>query len=122
MSWTHSAAAAAAHSASISTPVWCVVSAAVAIRTQPPSRSISRSTATCVRSSGWQSGRICGVDFAAMIPATRAVASTSPFGTVPASRRSSTSSEMRTTARASALRRVVGLSPTSIMRTSAIAA
>ena len=63
-----------------------------------------------------------GVRLAAMIPATRATASTSPLGRVPASMRSRTAAGILTCARATARLRVTGLSPTSIMRISDIAA
>ena len=62
-----------------------------------------------------------GVRFAAMIPATRATASTSPLGRLPATIRSRTSSPMVTCATATARRLLTGLSPTSIMRISDIA-
>src|SRR5581483_9320154 len=81
MSYTVSAATAAAVSASISTPVCAVVSAEATIST--PSATTRRSTATCVSGSGWHSGISSAVRFAAMIPASCAVVSASPFGSAP---------------------------------------
>jgi hypothetical protein len=78
----HNAAADTAQSASISTPVGATVFATASIRTSPGLGS-ENSTATCDRGMGWHNGRIRGVAFAARIPATRATATTSPFGTSP---------------------------------------
>src|SRR5690349_7367304 len=73
-------------------------------------------TSTCVRASGWQSGISSAVRFAAMIPASCAVASASPFGSPRSCR--AVSGDMRTVAAATARRRDSGLPPTSTMRTS----
>src|SRR6476620_2189866 len=59
-----------------------------------------------------------GVRLAAMMPATRATARTSPFGSVPAAIRSRTCSDSATRPRATARRRVAGFPPTSIIRIS----
>ena len=59
-----------------------------------------------------------GVRFAAMIPAIRAAARTSPFGSVPSATRRRTCSGITTCARATARRFVTGFPPTSIMRIS----
>src|SRR4051812_12064151 len=58
------------------------------------------------------------VRFAAMMPATCAVASASPFGS--SRRRRAVSGAIRTVACATARRRDIGLSPTSTMRTSPV--
>ena len=68
-----------------------------------------------VRGSGWQSGISSAVRFAAMIPASWAVVSASPFGSSRSCR--AVSGAMRTSAAATARRREAGLSPTSTMRT-----
>ena len=99
--------------ASISTPVCAVVSADARISTPSGSRAARR--ATCESGSGWQSGISSDVRFAAMIPASCAVASASPFGS--ARRRAAVSGAMCTTARATARRRCDGLPPTSTIFT-----
>ena len=114
MSYTVSAATAAAVSASISTPVCAVVSADATISTE-----LSRTssvTSTWESCSGWQSGISSLVRLAAMIPATCAVASASPFGS--SRSRRAVSAAIRTSARATARRRETGFLPTSTMRTS----
>src|SRR6266508_1223825 len=73
-----SAATAAPTSASISTPVWAVVSADAVISTA--SSSTERETSTCDSGSGWHSGISSLVRLAAMIPASCAAARASPFG------------------------------------------
>ena len=77
----------------------------------------SSSTATCDSGSGWHSGSHSGVRFAAAIPATRATASTSPFGSFPASSIDSVSGRIDTNPDAVAVRTVSGLALTSIIST-----
>ena len=89
-----SAATDAAVSASISTPVCAVVSADATIST-PSSRTCERRPPTCESGSGWQSGISSAVRFAAMIPASCAVVSASPFGR--SRSRAAVSGAMRTT-------------------------
>ena len=76
-----SAATEAAVSASISTPVGPVVShvASIATPVRPAVRQCAMSIVTCVSASGWHSGMRSAVRLAAMMPAIRAVANTSPF-------------------------------------------
>ena len=79
-------------------------------RRRPRGARRSRSAA-----SGWQSGISSLVRLAAMIPASWAVVSASPFGSSP--RRATVSGAISTVARATARRRESGLSPTSTIRT-----
>ena len=69
----------------------------------------------CVSGSGWQSGISSRVRFAAMIPASCAVVSASPFGS--SRRRCAVAGAMRTRPDATARRRDSGLPPTSTIRT-----
>ena len=96
MSYRVSAATPAAVSASISTPVAPFVSTVARIRT--PSPTGSNSTLACVSASGWQSGMRSLVRLAAMMPATRATANTSPLGARPSTIIASVSGRMWTTA------------------------
>ena len=66
--------------------------------------SASSSTSTCVSGSGWQSGISVDVRLAAMMPASRAVWSGSPFFTVPARISRSAARRHRDRARAPRLR------------------
>ena len=83
--------------------------------TQPAASSISKSTATFVSSSVWQSGISSGVRLAAMMPAMRAAARTSPLGTAPSRMAASVAACMCTSPQATAVRPVAALSPTSTM-------
>src|SRR5581483_742954 len=109
-----SAATAAPVSASISTPVWAVVSTDATTSTL--SSCTSSATSTCESGSGWHKGMSSLVRLAAMIPASCAVVSASPFGS--SRSRRAVSGAMRTLARATARRRDCGLPPTSTIRTS----
>ena len=64
-------------------------------RSRPASPTIRSSTPTCDSGSGWQSGISSAVRFAAMIPASCAVVSASPFGSSPS--RAAVSGAIRTT-------------------------
>jgi len=114
MSTTASAATVTAVRASISTPVRSAVRTVAVMATW--SSAISRSTAapctpiTCAR------GSRSGTRFAAAIPATRATARTSPFGTVPSRRAASTCGEHVTRPTAVADRTVGCFPVTSTMR------
>jgi len=114
MSYTVSAATAAAVIASISTPVGPVELTLVVI-SMPRARTAA-STSMCDKSSGWQSGIKSEVRLAAEMPAMRAISSGLPLG-FPASWRS-TEGRMVTNARARAVRVVSGFPPTSTIRTS----
>src|SRR4249919_594578 len=70
----------------------------------------------CDKGSGWQSGISSLVRFAAMMPASCAVTSASPFGS--SRSRRAVSGAICTAARATARRCESGLPPTSTMRTS----
>src|SRR6185295_416104 len=76
-----------------------------------------RSTLTLVSGSGWQSGMSAEVCFAAMMPATRAACSGSPFLTCPLRTIFNAVFDMRIEPRAIASRSVIGLLPTSTIRT-----
>src|SRR5205814_5507461 len=88
------------------------------IRTPGSRRSASRSTSQLVRRIGWQSGINSAVRRAAMIPARRATASTSPLPRAPLAWSTSRSVSRRifTAADAVAVRAVSGLSATSTIR------
>src|SRR3954454_16996305 len=105
-------------SASISTPVGPVT--LTLARTRHPGRlaSGSMSTVTFDSASGWHSGISSEVRLAAMMPAMRAVPSTSPFLALPDMISPSVASLMMTCASATASRSVAGLSDTSTMRAS----
>src|SRR5690606_11587210 len=75
--------------------------------------SSARSTVTEVRARGWQSGMRSGVRLAAMMPASRATDSTSPFFTPPSRIIASVAGCMITEPLAVALRSVISLSETS---------
>src|SRR5439155_1263654 len=95
-----SAAAIAAARASISTPVRSMACTRASMRTTPAPSSQATSTSAPARTMGWQSGRMSGVRFAAMMPASRAAASASPFSSRPSFRSLSVSREQRSSARA----------------------
>eukprot|EP00965_Chrysotila_dentata_P252241 6210564-Pleurochrysis_carterae.AAC.1 len=105
MSYTVSALTLAAVIASISTPVPPAQLAVEKITTALVSGFNSKSTLTCERRSGWQSGMSSEVRFAASMPATRETASTSPLVVWPCAR-------ARTVAVAVAERGVDGLCET----------
>src|SRR5213078_3613782 len=86
------------------------------MRTRLPAGSGTSSTSTCASGSGWQSGTRSAVRLAAMMPARRATASASPFGSAPAAIWASVAARMRTSPRATASRRVTGFGDTSTMR------
>ena len=113
MSISASAPTEAAVSASISTPVRSAVRtvAVTSIDSWPTTRSTD---APCTPMT-WASGSNSGVRFAAAIPAMRATASTSPFGTCPDVIRRSTAESHTTVAAAVAARFVGCLSVTSTM-------
>src|SRR6266478_1360412 len=113
MSIRVSPATAAAVRASISTPV-CPTTRARA-RTRTPPLTNSKSMSTLANGRGWQSGIRSEVRFAAMMPATRATWSASPFG-VPSRTARNVGGAIRTTHSASASREVIGLPATSTMR------
>ena len=114
MSMTASAATETLVSASISTPVRSAVRA-VATMSTPPSVTVRSTVQPCTPMT-WASGSSSGVFFAAWIPATRATARTSPFGTAPSRRRATTSGEQRTVPVAVAARTVGCFSVTSTIR------
>src|SRR4029453_11071909 len=76
------------------------------------------STAILETGRGWQSGISSCVRFAAMMPATRAAPSTSPFLALPLSTRSSVFFAITTRPSAIAIRSVEAFSDTSTMRAS----
>src|SRR3954452_12330675 len=105
-------------SASISTPVGPVTFTLARTR-QPGSFALgSISTVTFDSARGWQSGISSAVRLAAMMPAMRAVPSTSPFLALPATIRSSVALVMTTRPPATASRSLAGLSDTSTIRAS----
>ena len=114
MSMTARPATATAVKASISTPVRSAVRTVASIAT-PPS-SISRSTTQPCTPMTWASGRSLGVRFAAAMPAMRATASTSPFGTASSRSADTTAGGQTTNPRAVADRTVGAFSVTSTMR------
>jgi hypothetical protein len=113
MSYAVRQAAATAESASISTPVRSTVRT-VALTSSAEGRT-STSTSTPESAMGWQSGTRSGVRFAAITPANRAAASTSPFSTGPARTSAAVAAAMETRPRAIATRSVRGFEPTSII-------
>src|SRR3954470_16212344 len=105
-------------SASISTPVGPVTFTLARTR-QPGSFALgSISTVTFDSARGWQSGISSAVRLAAMMPAMRAVPSTSPFLALPDTIRSSVALVMTTRPSATASRSLAGLSDTSPIRAS----
>ena len=108
----------AAVSASISTPVWPESLHRVRIWTEAPSSPGVSSTFTEVRFSAWQRGIRSWVLLAAIMPAIRAVASTSPFGCSPSTIIRRVSGCIRMVASARASRSVTALSVTSTIRAS----
>src|ERR1700752_277920 len=105
-------------SASISTPVG-PVTLTVARTVQPASlASAVMSSSTLESASGWQSGISSEVRLAAMMPAMRAVPSTSPFLALPETISSSVALLMTTRPSAIATRSVAGFAETSTIRAS----
>src|SRR3954469_8179787 len=105
-------------SASISTPVGPVTFTLARTR-QPGSFALgSISTVPFDSARGWQSGISSAVRLAAMMPAMRAVPSTSPFLALPDTIRSSVALVMTTRPSATASRSLAGLSDTSTIRAS----
>src|SRR5829696_3517295 len=100
-------------SASISTPV-CPATFTSAVTLTPGSASsMAQSTITLDSSSGWQSGMSSWVRFAAKMPASRAVPSTSPFLASPSRMRRTVSGVVTTAPSARATRAVTSFSETS---------
>ena len=114
MSTTVSAATETAVSASISTPVRSLVRTVALISTA--SSATARSTVTPEIASGWHSGISDGVCLAPMIPAIRATASASPFGTPSPRSSATTSADTSTRPDAVAVRAVTSLPDTSTIR------
>src|SRR5262245_22410310 len=104
--------------ASISTPVWPVTLTVERTRRPGSVRSGSMSTAILETGRGWQSGISSWVRLAAMMPATRAAPSTSPFLALPLSTRSSVAFAITTRPSAVATRSVAAFADTSTMRAS----
>src|SRR3954471_1717883 len=102
-------------SASISTPVGPETFTSAVTRTPGSASSIMQSTATFDRRRGWQSGISSCVRFAAMMPASRAVPSTSPFLASPLRIRATVSGAVTTRPSARAVRAVTAFSETSTM-------
>ena len=119
MSYTVNRATWTAVSASISTPVGPTVSTVAVHSTEGAKCSVSsnqaKSIATRVNASGWHSGMSSLVFFAAMMPATRAMPSTSPFFAVPLRTRSRVAACITMRPLAMAIRWVAGLAATSTM-------
>src|SRR5579862_5653890 len=109
------AAVLTAFRASISTPVLPVTFTCAAIARRPAPTTV-KSIATTWIGNGWHMGITSAVRFAAMMPATRATASTSPLTIFPARISCSVRGRMRMTPRATASRSLIGLSLTSTMR------
>src|SRR5580698_1577819 len=106
-------ATATAVSASISTPVWPATLTRAVTWTPGSLASGRTSTSTCDRSKGWHSGISSWVRLAAMMPAMRAVPSTSPFFASPLRTRFSVFAVISTRPSATATRSVAGLAETS---------
>src|SRR5689334_6320888 len=104
--------------ASISTPVGPVTFTLARTRQPGNFASGSMSSVTFDSASGWQSGISSDVRLAAMMPAMRAVPSTSPFLALPDTISSSVALVMRTRPSATASRSVAGLAETSTIRAS----
>src|SRR5690606_5087059 len=102
-------------SASISTPVLPRTRTVAETRRPGSASSGSISTATLVSSSGWQSGISSCAFLAAIMPAMRAVASTSPFLALPAWMAANVPACIRTDPSATATRSVSAFAPTSTM-------
>src|SRR6202795_2587866 len=102
-------------SASISTPVWPDTFTRAVTRMPGSLASGVTSTSTCDNSRGWHSGINSWVRLAAMMPAMRAVPSTSPFLASPLCTISSVIACISTRPSATATRSVAGLAETSTM-------
>ena len=101
-------------SASISTPVRSAVRVVAVMST--PSSVTASSTVTPCSPIGWHSGIRSGVRLAPAIPAIRATASASPFGTSPALRAATARADSSTRPVAQADRAVTSLPDTSTIR------
>src|SRR5580704_10056442 len=102
-------------SASISTPVWPDTFTRAVTRMPGSLASGVTSTSTCDNRSGWHSGISSWVRLAAMMPAMRAVPSTSPFLASPLRTMSSVFAVISTRPSATATRSVAALAETSTM-------
>src|SRR6266403_4767282 len=116
MSYTVSAAADTATSASISTPAWDVVVTREA--TSTPFLHSRAVTSMCVSNSGCQRGIHSAVRFAAAIPAIRAISRGFPLGSFCCRRARNTAGGIRTKPLATAVRSVTAFAVTSTMATS----
>ena len=115
ISYSVSAATEAAVNASISMPVLCVQRSVETMRTSVSEIGVI-SISMPSMGSGWHIGMSSQVRFAAIIPAIRAQANTSPLGISPDKIRDRVWGCMDTTACAEAERRVTSFSPTSTIR------
>src|SRR5580704_2390809 len=102
-------------SASISTPVWPDTFTRAVTRMPGSLASGVTSTSTCDNNRGWHSGISSWVRLAAMMPAMRAVPSTSPFLASPLRTMSSVFAVISTRPSATATRSVMALADTSTM-------
>ena len=102
--------------ASISTPVLPIVWTVASMETSPAAVSQEKRISIPVSSRGWHIGIRSPVFFAAMIPAIRATAKTSPLGIPPSWISAAVSGRIRTVPRATALRSVGDLAVTSTIR------
>ena len=99
-------------SASISTPVLAEIRAVAVMTMRSRLSGISKLTSAWVIGSGWQSGIRSAVFFAAIMPASRAVASTLPLAAWPLSIASSVALAKQISPRAIASRSCTGLAET----------
>src|SRR5215510_6996321 len=104
--------------ASISTPVWPATLTTAVTRKPQGWRLLSNSTPALVMAKGWQSGMSSCVFLAAIMPASRAVARTSPFLAAPVSTNAKVAGAMATKPSARATRSLTRLPETSTMRAS----
>lgn len=114
ISYTVSAAALTAQSASISTPVGANALTVASISTKLST--VLNEISTDVGAMGWHRGTIRHVSLAARIPAMRAAASASPLGKVPCLSARSARAFSRTAPRAVAARRVARFAEISTIR------
>src|SRR3569623_2089342 len=108
-------------SASISTPVGPVTLTLASTRQPGSLSSVVLSSVTLLSASGWHSGMRSEVRFAAMMPAIRAVPSTSPFLALPSTMSLSVSALITTKPSATATRSVASFADTSIICASPLA-
>src|SRR5262245_27310797 len=116
MSYSVRQATDTAVNASISTPVLPATATLAVTATALRAGSASSVTAILEIDSGWQSGMSSWVRLAAMMPAIRAAASTSPLGALPSRIISSVAGSITTSPLAVASRSVTALSETSTIR------